>query len=177
MIAVEPPHPPLDDAALELLAQYFGIGFAEKPELWSLLQPVSLAGGQWLFRQDDAGDALYLLVRGRLRAWRDLPAAPGEEDLLLGEIAPGECVGEAGLLTGQPRSAGVRAIRDSVLVRVDRHGLELLATVHWVAVHDGAKELEQAVMAVHAWNSRKQKLMSREHVALAHGRLKEQGWF
>ena len=54
MIAVEPPHPPLDDAALELLAQYFGIGFAEKPELWSLLQPVSLAGGQWLFRQDDA---------------------------------------------------------------------------------------------------------------------------
>ena len=51
MIAVDPPHPPLDDASLELLAQYFGIGFAEKPELWSLLQPVALAGGHWLFRQ------------------------------------------------------------------------------------------------------------------------------
>jgi len=127
MIAVDPPQPPLDAAALELLGQYFGIGFAEKPELWSLLQPVALAGGQWLFRQDDPGDALYLLVRGRLRAWRDLPSEPGEEDLLLGEIAPGECVGEAGLLTGQPRSAGVRAIRDSVLVRVDRPGLESLA--------------------------------------------------
>jgi NTE family protein len=127
MIAVEAPPSPHDPAALELLGEYFGIAFADHPQLWSLLQPVALAGGQWLFRQDTPGDALFLLVRGRLRAWRDLSSTPGEQDVLLGEIAPGECVGEAGLLTGQPRSAGVRAIRDSVLVRVDRHGFEQLA--------------------------------------------------
>ena len=71
--------------------------------------------------------SMYLLVRGRLRVWRDVADVPGEEDVLLGEVTPGESVGEAGLLTGHPRSAGVRAIRDSLLVRVDREGLELMA--------------------------------------------------
>jgi hypothetical protein len=56
------------------------------------------------------------------------------------------------------------------------YGMELLASVHWAAAHDRAKELEAAVSAVHAWNPRKRKLMSREHIALAHGRLKDQGW-
>ena len=56
------------------------------------------------------------------------------------------------------------------------YGMELLATVHWVATHNRAGELEAAVKAVHDWNSRKRKLMSREHIALAHGRLVEQGW-
>jgi O-acetyl-ADP-ribose deacetylase (regulator of RNase III) len=56
------------------------------------------------------------------------------------------------------------------------YGMELLATVHWVAVHEDAKDLDSAVTAVHAWNSRKRKLMAREHVALAHNRLAEHGW-
>ncbi len=126
MIAVDPPQAPLDAAAMAMLQRYFGIAF-DQPVLWSLLETVELAGGRWLFHQDDPGDALYLLVRGRLRVWRDLPTSPGEEDVLLGEVAPGDCVGEAGLLTGQPRSAGVRTIRDSLLVKVDRQGFEVLA--------------------------------------------------
>ena len=56
------------------------------------------------------------------------------------------------------------------------YGMELLATVHWVAVHEEAKDLDAAVTAVHAWNARKRKLMAREHVALAHNRLAEHGW-
>ena len=30
-------------------------------------------GGDWLFRQGDPGDELYLLVRGRLQVWIDAP--------------------------------------------------------------------------------------------------------
>jgi hypothetical protein len=56
------------------------------------------------------------------------------------------------------------------------YGMELLATVHWVTVHEGAEDLEEAVSAVHDWNARKRKLMPREHVAVAHHRLAEQGW-
>lgn len=56
------------------------------------------------------------------------------------------------------------------------YGMELLATVHWVASHDGAADLDEAVLGVHHWNARKRKLMTREHVELAYVRLKEQGW-
>lgn len=118
---------PLDAAALAVIAGYFGSEVAHDPRLGELMQGIELGGGQWLFRQDEVGDSLYLLVRGRLRVWRDVPESAGEEDILLGEISPGESVGEVGLLTGHPRSAGVRAIRDSLLVRVDRQGFEAMA--------------------------------------------------
>ena len=121
-------HPtPIDASTVAMLEAYFGMRLAGEPGLRDLLDVVEVAGGQWLFRQDEPGSSMYLLVRGRLRVWRDVADSPGEEDVLLGEVAPGESVGEAGLLTGHPRSAGVRAIRDSLLVRVDRKGLELMA--------------------------------------------------
>jgi NTE family protein len=118
--------PRLDPAALAAAERYFGVR-AEDAPIAEVISTVELAGGDWLFRQDDPGDAMYLLVRGRLRVWRDLPEEVGEEDQLLGEVAQGECVGEAGLLTGQGRSAGVRAVRDSLLVRVDRASFARLA--------------------------------------------------
>jgi hypothetical protein len=54
--------------------------------------------------------------------------------------------------------------------------MELLSTVHWVAVHEGATDVDTVVSNVHAWNTRKRKIMSGEHIALAHHRLAEQGW-
>jgi O-acetyl-ADP-ribose deacetylase (regulator of RNase III) len=56
------------------------------------------------------------------------------------------------------------------------YGMELLATVHWVAVHDRALSLEDTVAGVHAWNPRKKKLMAREHIAVAYNRLVAHGW-
>jgi O-acetyl-ADP-ribose deacetylase (regulator of RNase III) len=56
------------------------------------------------------------------------------------------------------------------------YGMELLATVHWVAAHEGARDLNSAVTAVHGWNSRKRKLMTREHITLAFERLKKEAW-
>lgn len=43
---------------------------------------------------------------------------------------PGETVGEISLLTGQPRSASIRAARDSLLLRIDRDGFDRLAAAH-----------------------------------------------
>lgn len=57
------------------------------------------------------------------------------------------------------------------------YGMELLATVHWVATHEpNAHSLDQAVSAVHAWNERKAKIMQPAHVRAAWGRLEAQGW-
>ena len=57
------------------------------------------------------------------------------------------------------------------------YGMELLATVHWVARHENnVGSAESAIKAVHAWNNRKALLMQPYHVQAAWQRLSEQGW-
>lgn len=56
------------------------------------------------------------------------------------------------------------------------YGMELLATVHWVASHEGATKPLDALAAVRAWNLRKRKLMEPKHVELAWKCLNEGGW-
>jgi O-acetyl-ADP-ribose deacetylase (regulator of RNase III) len=54
-------------------------------------------------------------------------------------------------------------------------GMELLATVHWVAVHDGARTVDQAVDAVYQWNDRKRVFEPRQ-IQLAWNVLDDGGW-
>ena len=57
------------------------------------------------------------------------------------------------------------------------YGMELLASVHWVAAHEAdVRSLDDAVAAVHAWNDRKRHLMKPEHIASAWKRLGDEGW-
>lgn len=88
---------------------------------------VALARGATLFEQGDPGDRAYVLVHGRLQA--SVRAAAGGEKIV-GEIARGEIVGEMAILTGEPRSARVRALRDSQLVCLDRPAFEQLIVRH-----------------------------------------------
>ena len=58
------------------------------------------------------------------------------------------------------------------------HGMELLATVHWVAHEDmlAAVDPEQAILCVHAWSVRKRENFKPEHIRKAWDRLHDQGW-
>lgn len=55
------------------------------------------------------------------------------------------------------------------------YGLELLATVHWVANHDGARTLDEAIKATHSWGARKQS-WPQSHIELAWSVLEDKGW-
>ena len=56
-------------------------------------------------------------------------------------------------------------------------GMELLATVHWVATREQiGQDPEIAFQAVQTWNTRKAKLMRREHILSAWKRLQDLGW-
>lgn len=85
--------------------------------------------------------------------------------------------------------AFVAARRDSELeARIDRvrrvidgfqspYGMELIASVHWVAAHEsGVDSLDDAITAVHAWNTRKRTLLEPAHVEAAWQRLRAEGW-
>lgn len=54
-------------------------------------------------------------------------------------------------------------------------GLELLATVHWVAVREQAAGIEDATAKVYAWNDRKQRFSQRQ-IGIAYEALRSNGW-
>jgi O-acetyl-ADP-ribose deacetylase (regulator of RNase III) len=54
-------------------------------------------------------------------------------------------------------------------------GLELLATVHWVASKENATRTANAIKKVHDWSDRKQQF-SRRQIGIAFNRLREGGW-
>lgn len=56
------------------------------------------------------------------------------------------------------------------------YGMELLATVHWVAVEENAQSPEEATEMVREWNNRKRDLMNPEHIRIAWDQLSNQGW-
>ena len=85
------------------------------------MQWVWLNGGDVLFRQGDVGDAMYLVITGKLEA---LVETPHRGPDVIGQISRGEWVGEMAVLTGDPRSATIRAKRDSTLVRFSREAFE-----------------------------------------------------
>lgn len=87
----------------------------------------SVPGGQYLFRQGDPGDALYVLLRGSLGVMRDMPGLPRRR---IGWIRPGEVAGEMALLSGRARSASVVAERDSEVLRLDQAAFQNLVTTH-----------------------------------------------
>jgi O-acetyl-ADP-ribose deacetylase (regulator of RNase III) len=57
------------------------------------------------------------------------------------------------------------------------YGMELLATVHWVAHNNSnVNGFESALTAIGAWSERKKELMEPAHVRVAWDRLDGQGW-
>jgi uncharacterized protein YwgA len=54
-------------------------------------------------------------------------------------------------------------------------GLELLATVHWVATKEQAVSIEDVKTKTYAWNNRKQQFTERQ-IALAYQALEHKGW-
>jgi NTE family protein len=87
------------------------------------LDSLSLPGGGILFREGEVGTALYIVAAGSLGV-----AVRGEDgrDVLVARVQAGETVGEMALLDGGLRSATVVALRDTELLRLERHSYERL---------------------------------------------------
>lgn len=108
----------LEDALHQTFGD-FDRGFLEamKPQLeW-----IRVPSGAALFRQHETESTLFFVVAGRLRAF---VADESGAERAVGDIRRGETLGEMALLTGQPRSATVVAIRDSLLVKLSRESYE-----------------------------------------------------
>ena len=96
-------------------------------ELESAFELVSLYSGEVVMREGEPGDDMFIVVSGRLRV---ATTGPNGAEEMLAELGVGETVGELAVISGQPRSATVYAIRDSQLARLTTARFEQLLERH-----------------------------------------------
>ena len=107
-----------------------------------------------------------------LTGYADGGDAPGK----LMELVPGATADAESFLANKPES---RARYDRVADLVEGFetpfGMELLASVHWVATRENASSAKEATQAVYAWNERKRQF-TEPQIALAWRVLAAKGW-
>jgi NTE family protein len=74
-----------------------------------------------VFRRGDAADAAFIVASGAVAILGGLG-----DDEVIASLGPGSVVGELALLTGEPRSATLRAEADTELLAIDRDDFEAL---------------------------------------------------
>lgn len=70
-----------------------------------------------IVRQEDPGDSMFVIIEGSARV---LLKTDHHLETILAHKEEGEFFGEMSLLTGKPRSASVRANKDSLVLRIDQ---------------------------------------------------------
>jgi CRP/FNR family transcriptional regulator, cyclic AMP receptor protein len=84
------------------------------------MSEVKLSRGEHLFMEGDDGDALYVVLDGKIKLTR--AAADGRENLL-SVIGPGEMFGELSLFDPRPRTSSASAVTDALLASLKHEGL------------------------------------------------------
>ncbi|MFZ9738062.1 MAG: cyclic nucleotide-binding domain-containing protein [Prochlorotrichaceae cyanobacterium] len=82
-----------------------------------VMETVTLAPGEILFRRGDPGDTLYLLETGEMRVFTQDPQG---QEITINQVGPGTCLGELALIDARPRSASTVALVPSQLQRISR---------------------------------------------------------
>lgn len=81
-----------------------------------------LAPDEILIREGAKGEAVYLVKRGQLKAYKN----DGLDTIELGLINTGEFVGEMAYINGEARSASVKSISDCELIEIPNDCLDIV---------------------------------------------------
>lgn len=100
---------------------FTGLSRENRERLAALGTNVTVAAGDWLLREGDEADVMYVIRSGRLDV-----LVEGPPETLVRTLRRGDVVGELALLHAGRRTASVRARRDSVLLEVSRAQFEAL---------------------------------------------------
>ncbi len=74
------------------------------------------AGGAILFEEGQLAHHLYVLVSGKMEIFRRI----GSKEYMLAHLGPKKCFGEMAILGEEPRSASIRAVEPTAVLKIDR---------------------------------------------------------
>lgn len=77
---------------------------------------------EFLFRENDPGDAFYLILSGSVEVFVEAL------DKHLNNLGTGEFLGELSLMLGIPRTASVRALEETILFAINKEGFQKVLT-------------------------------------------------
>ncbi len=108
---------------LQSSAVFSGISLDELSRIREWLSEASVSAGNEFITQDMPSNCFYVLVDGHLLVYRR-----GEygEEIPLAHIKPGESIGEMGYFTEGYRSASVKALDDSQLLKINYADMDQL---------------------------------------------------
>ncbi|MDT5351169.1 MAG: hypothetical protein QOH91_4456 [Mycobacterium sp.] len=116
------PHAGDERAALRSVPLLADIDDEQLDQLTSAVDRRHIPADEWLFRFGDPSDAIYIVASGRF-------AVVGADGQVFREMGCGDSIGDLGVIAGAPRSAGVRAVRDGEVWRIDADAFtQVLAT-------------------------------------------------
>lgn len=99
------------------------LGEEELQALYACMVQVNVKAGHVLVTEGEASNSMHILLSGRL-----LVQTSGGK--VIGQISRGQTVGEMGLITNEPRSATVIAMRNSLLLELDSEHFSQLWEKH-----------------------------------------------
>jgi len=103
--------------------------FADLPEadlqaLYQRAEPMTLASGEWLMREGEIGEALFVVLEGGI----EITKRSGGQEVVLAVRGPGEVIGEMALLEQTPRTASGRVVQEAHLLRVGKEAFKQVLT-------------------------------------------------
>jgi NTE family protein len=115
------------ERAVDACGLFDSVTGAARDLLLDSFSGLRLVTGEALMSTGDDADSLYIVRHGRLRA-AVFEGTPDE--VKIGEVGKGEVVGEMGVITDQPRTATVRASRDTDVFRMPAAAFAALVQQH-----------------------------------------------
>lgn len=100
---------------LTSLALFEGVSKASLAALARESRLKRVPKGTFLFFQTDLANAVYMVRKGTIAIRLENPDG---RELVINEMGPGDCFGELGILTGEPRSTSAEAIIDSEVLLI-----------------------------------------------------------
>lgn len=116
----------MSDVNLELIkkaAIFADLDEGELQRVAEICGQQSVKSGTTIFKEDDAGNRLYIVSKGEVRISRHVPGS-GEEALSV--LKAGACFGEMAVFDRSRRSTDAIANTDCVLITITRSDFEML---------------------------------------------------
>ncbi len=111
-------------AALKAMPLFADLNDADLAALAAAMEPVQVERKQTVVREDEPGDAFYVVITGELEILKRRTGS--KRSATIGWMGPGEGFGEIALLERTPRTATVRARRATRLLKLGRDEFERL---------------------------------------------------
>ena len=140
---------------IEILQTIAVFGGLQRDTLQFLLdrtRRVSVAAGDWFFRENDTGSTFYVLEQGEVTITRHWQGS----DYELSRRGEGDCFGEMSLIDLYPRSASVQALTDcraielsnAELYELYQHDLEQFTLIQMNIGRELSRRLREATGAL-----------------------------